>query len=419
MTRPTRLLVLLALSGCVSVGLLQRDLDAATALVDQTRAKNGVACAPVALAQAEGALVGARNALSWGDAVQARAWLDDALVAADAAWTQTAPCGDTDRDGDGIPDVVDQCPDQPEDRDGIRDDDGCRDVDPGGDLDGDGVVNIDDLCLETPEDLDGDQDDDGCPETSEDSDGDGIVEAADRCPNEPEDVDGFKDVDGCPDPDNDADAILDRQDGCPDAPEDADGWMDDDGCPDPDNDGDGILDRDDDCPNNRGDISARGCPTADADGDGVGDADDRCPTEPETPNGYLDQDGCPDQGGGTRIAVTPTRIETGDGIAFVEGSATLKGSSAVVLDEVARTLRDAGKRRLRIEGHTDASGDASAKLVLSRQRAEAVLAYLVARGVAASRLEAAGFGGQRPIDTNRTASGRAANNRVELWWAGD
>ena len=98
-----------------------------------------------------------------------------------------------DRDGDGIPDNLDKCPDEPEDKDGFQDEDGCPDLD---------------------------------------NDGDGIPDALDKCPNEPEDKDGFQDEDGCPDPDNDNDGIPDARDKCPNEPETFNNYQDADGCPD-------------------------------------------------------------------------------------------------------------------------------------------------------------------------------------------
>jgi OOP family OmpA-OmpF porin len=100
---------------------------------------------------------------------------------------------DTDSDGDGIPDRLDACPDEPETVNGVSDDDGCPEPDP---------------------------------------DGDGIIGPADRCPDQAEDFDGFEDSDGCPDPDNDHDGIVDRLDACPNDPEIYNGFEDDDGCPD-------------------------------------------------------------------------------------------------------------------------------------------------------------------------------------------
>jgi outer membrane protein OmpA-like peptidoglycan-associated protein len=134
--------------------------------------------------------------------------------------------GGLDSDNDGIPDAQDVCPNEPEDRDGFDDDDGCPDPD----NDQDGIPDKKDKCPNEPEDKDGFQDDDGCPET--DNDGDGIPDAQDKCPNDPEDRDGFQDDDGCPDADNDGDGIPDAADKCPNEPETRNGVDDDDGCPD-------------------------------------------------------------------------------------------------------------------------------------------------------------------------------------------
>ncbi len=134
--------------------------------------------------------------------------------------------GPKDTDGDGIPDDVDKCPNEPEDKDGFQDADGCPDPD----NDNDGIPDAQDKCPNEPEDKDGFQDADGCPDP--DNDNDGIPDKDDKCPNEPEDKDGFQDADGCPDPDNDQDGIPDTQDKCPDQPETKNGYQDADGCPD-------------------------------------------------------------------------------------------------------------------------------------------------------------------------------------------
>ncbi|HMG51852.1 MAG TPA: outer membrane beta-barrel protein, partial [Kofleriaceae bacterium] len=65
------------------------------------------------------------------------------------------------------------------------------------DPDKDGIIGAADQCPNEPEDKDGFQDDDGCPDP--DNDGDGIPDAQDKCPNEPETKNGFQDEDGCPD----------------------------------------------------------------------------------------------------------------------------------------------------------------------------------------------------------------------------
>jgi outer membrane protein OmpA-like peptidoglycan-associated protein len=140
------------------------------------------------------------------------------------AGTRVIGRGDT--DNDGIPDSVDICPDEPEDRDGFQDEDGCPDLD----NDGDGIIDASDACPDAPEDKDGFEDDDGCPER--DNDGDGVPDVTDRCPNDTEDRDGFEDDDGCPDEDNDGDGFPDAKDQCPNEPETLNGIDDTDGCPD-------------------------------------------------------------------------------------------------------------------------------------------------------------------------------------------
>jgi outer membrane protein OmpA-like peptidoglycan-associated protein len=99
-----------------------------------------------------------------------------------------------------------------------------------GDRDGDGVFDDVDACPDEPEDADGWQDEDGCPDP--DNDADGIPDAGDDCPVEPEDVDGWEDGDGCPEGDNDRDGFLDGSDACPNEAEVLNGVDDDDGCPD-------------------------------------------------------------------------------------------------------------------------------------------------------------------------------------------
>ena len=131
-----------------------------------------------------------------------------------------------DRDGDYVPDDLDQCPDVPEDTDGFEDTDGCPDHD----NDGDGIPDELDECMFQREDIDDFEDEDGCPDA--DNDGDGILDVNDVAPLDPEDFDGFMDEDGDPEPDNDFDSILDWDDWCPVEPEVFNGVDDHDGCPD-------------------------------------------------------------------------------------------------------------------------------------------------------------------------------------------
>lgn len=100
-----------------------------------------------------------------------------------------------DRDGDGIPDAVDGCPDDPEDKDGYQDEDGCPEYD----RDGDGVRDEVDMCPDTP----GPRELQGCP----DRDGDQIPDISDKCPDEP----GPPEHEGCPPPPEEEHVVLESE----------------------------------------------------------------------------------------------------------------------------------------------------------------------------------------------------------------
>lgn len=192
-------------------------------------------------------------------------------------------------------------------------------------------------------------------------------------------------------PDADGDGILDPDDKCPNQPEDKDNFQDEDGCPDPDNDNDGIP-----------------------------DISDKCPNEPETLNGFEDEDGCPDVKPApkkeyTRITVTEKQIILKQMIHFETGKAVILPDSFAILDEVADVLIQNPNIRIRIEGHTDSTGSYDLNMRLSQSRADSVKQYLVSKGIDPFRMEAIGYGPSKPIDTNKTASGRARNRRVEIY----
>ncbi len=112
------------------------------------------------------------------------------------------------------------------------------------DRDGDGINDVDDKCPDTP----GLAALQGCP----DKDGDGIADGDDACP----DKAGVAKYKGCPIPDTDGDGINDEQDKCPTVK----GLARYQGCPIPDSDGDGVNDEEDKCPNRPGPASNQGCP---------------------------------------------------------------------------------------------------------------------------------------------------------------
>lgn len=99
---------------------------------------------------------------------------------------------------------------------------------------------------------------------------------------------------------------------------------------------------------------------------------------------------------------------------FDTDAATLRPDAAPVMAEIVKLLSADPALKLRIEGHTDNSGTAQRNTELSRQRAEAVTAALVAAGIDKARLTSAGFGQDRPVADNATEAGRAQNRRVEL-----
>lgn len=211
--------------------------------------------------------------------------------------------------------------------------------------------------------------------------------------------------------DTDGDGILDKDDECPTKRELFNGFQDEDGCPESDRDGDGFWDKPDQdkCPDERG-VAPDGCPIVDTDGDGIMDPDDKCPEEPETKNGFEDQDGCPDE--------VPKEVERFmgviEGINFETGKDSIRPDSRLVLKRAQEILAKYPSIRIEISGHTDNRGRKSFNQELSQRRADSVKRYLVDAGIEVGRIETRGAGMSEPIADNATRDGRAKNRRIEF-----
>ncbi len=256
----------------------------------------------------------------------------------------------------------------------------------GKDTDGDGIYDKDDACPEVA----GLPEFKGCPDT----DKDGIQDSEDACPEEV----GTKELNGCPD--NDGDGIINSEDACPDDK----GTKMMNGCPDAD--GDGVADKDDKCPTVAGAKDNAGCPWPDTDGDGVADKDDKCPTVA----GTVANNGCPEV---SEEAIKKLN-DYAKTILFDTGKFSFQKQTFPVLKAITAILKEYPTAKFSIEGHTDNVGKADFNQKLSDGRANAVKQYLIDNGIDPFRLTSKGFGMDNPIDTNKTAKGRANNRRVEV-----
>jgi outer membrane protein OmpA-like peptidoglycan-associated protein len=106
-------------------------------------------------------------------------------------------------------------------------------------------------------------------------------------------------------------------------------------------------------------------------------------------------------------------VTLGD-VLFSSGQAMLVEGGRSSLEEVVDLLQTEPDKKIRVEGHTDSSGDAEANLLLSEQRAQAVLEALVSLGVESDRISSLGMGEDFPIASNEDEDGRARNRRVDV-----
>jgi outer membrane protein OmpA-like peptidoglycan-associated protein len=381
-----------------------------------------------------------------------------------------------DKDNDGIPDEMDNCPDEA----GTSRTKGCPDND------SDGVPNKSDNC---PDEA-GTAKTFGCP----DSDGDNIIDKEDECPQEK----GSELLKGCPD--KDEDGISDKDDKCPDEK----GTAEDNGCPVIDTDKDGIPDKEDKCPEMAGIIANLGCPdslgvdslnvkggtnTSSLSQPVIGNNTNiasapvgNVPSNFNTTNTkgattnladlpvsevvILDENGkkvtnktakstkkkttkkktnetkavsvktksnetttstpseitTTEKGGAietnpsTTLTAEDQKIidEAINGVFFDTNKATLKTASYATLSKVATVIKRYPNLYLRITGHTDDVGDDLENVKLSVARARAIYNYFLKKGIDIRSIMYRGCGDGTPIEDNTTAEGRAKNRRVEF-----
>lgn len=148
----------------------------------------------------------------------------------------------------------------------------------------------------------------------------------------------------------------------------------------------------------------------DTDRDGIPDRLDKCPSEPETYNGFDDEDGCPDRG---RVVISSSKIEVLDKVYFERGSSEVRAPSVPIVDAVGATLAGNPEiTRIEISGHACPSEPNPPEL--SERRAAAVRYQLTKRGIASSRLTSRGYGSDRPVADGKTEEGCSRSRRVEF-----
>lgn len=208
-------------------------------------------------------------------------------------------------------------------------------------------------------------------------------------------------------PDRDRDGIPDLVDKCPDNP----GIPRYFGCND--RDGDTVLDHEDECPDEPGLVRLKGCPDkglGDRDKDGTLDKDDLCPDV----FGPKENKGCPELVSKEEKKI----IDAASKVLFDSGQATLRPESFGILDELADLIFKLNKKysklKIRLEGHTDTDGTNEANLELSRNRSRTVKEYLISKGIN-QEISTSGYGEERlKISYERNPADKQANRRVEI-----
>ncbi len=151
--------------------------------------------------------------------------------------------------------------------------------------------------------------------------------------------------------------------------------------------------------------------SSDRDNDGVIDSKDKCPDEP----GIVQYNGCPEVPMAEVKSLEDKLNLIAKRVLFATSSAVIEPASYRDLDDLSKIMRKYPNTRFAVEGHTDNTGNADANKKLSQERADAVKTYLVGKGIEATRLNAIGYGQERPLGSNDTDAGRQLNRRVEIY----
>jgi outer membrane protein OmpA-like peptidoglycan-associated protein len=229
-----------------------------------------------------------------------------------------------------------------------------------------------------------------------DGDGDGIADAEDQCKNTAPGAPVT--TKGCA-LDTDSDTVADYVDQCRGTPFGV--KVDERGCGF-DDDIDGVPNYRDACAATplQVNVGGDGCEW-DSDNDGVVDSKDLCAGTP--PGLPVESMGC-----------LVVEVVTLEGMYFKTGSDQLNENAKKLLRSISHTLKENPKMRIEVAGHTDNTGSDKANHSLSIRRARSAKKQLIDLGVSASTLTIKGYGDSKPVTSNETSQGRAANRRVEL-----
>jgi outer membrane protein OmpA-like peptidoglycan-associated protein len=156
-----------------------------------------------------------------------------------------------------------------------------------------------------------------------------------------------------------------------------------------------------------------GCPNKDADKDGIPTPADKCPDQPETVNGFEDDDGCPDKK--PLVQLKDTEVQVNERINFDKGKAAIEPASMPVVEAVAEVLKQNPDLQLvEVAGHASKEGDEKKNLKLTQERVESVVKELEKKGIEKGRMLPQGYGAYCPIDKGESEESLDKNRRVEF-----